>query len=280
VDRSSEEEKTKNFGLLGMAWGTGFVIGPFVGGILTEPDFIFGGALTTPFWFSAALCLLNILLLKKRLEESLPSNQMAKISWMAGIHHLKKAFASVKLRSIFLMMFIFCVGWGFFTEFSPIFLMHRLGYGIKEVANFFAWVGLWIAICQGVLIRPFLKRFSPQVLLACALLGMALILPLMLFVEQTWALFALLPFLAFCESLIFPNASTLVSNLSDKEAQGEVLGIHNSIQWAAIGFAPLFSGSAVAQIPHLPITVACSAMLIAAAVFIKGIKKSKIPVSG
>jgi DHA1 family tetracycline resistance protein-like MFS transporter len=131
VDRSSEEEKTKNFGLLGMAWGTGFVIGPFVGGILTEPDFIFGGALTTPFWFSAALCLLNILLLKKRLEESLPSNQMAKISWMAGIHHLKKAFASVKLRSIFLMMFIFCVGWGFFTEFSPIFLMHRLGYGIK-----------------------------------------------------------------------------------------------------------------------------------------------------
>jgi hypothetical protein len=72
----------------------------------------------------------------------------------------------------------------------------------------------------------------------------------------------------------------LVSNLSDKEAQGEVLGIHNSIQWAAIGFAPLFSGSAVAQIPHLPITVACSAMLIAAAVFIKGIKKSKIPVSG
>lgn len=278
VDNSTEEEKAKNFGLLGMAWGTGFVIGPFAGGILTAPDFIFNGALVTPFWFAAGLCLINIVMLVKYLEESLPVNRLAKVSLMAGIHHLKKAFTTPKLRSIFLMMFIFCLGWGFFTEFSPVFLIRHLGYELGEVANFYAWIGLWIAICQGILIRPFLKRFSPEVLLPCALVGLAIVLPLMLVVHETWTLFAILPFLAFFDSLIFPTASTLVSNLSDKDAQGEVLGIHNSIQWAAIGFAPLFTGSAVALIPHLPITVACVAMLIAAVVFLRAFKKSKHPI--
>lgn len=276
VDCSSEEEKTKNFGLLGMAWGVGFVIGPFVGGVLTSSNFGLLGSLTLPFWFAASLCVVNIFLLVKFLDESLPSNRFAKVNWAAGIAHLKKAFTTPKLRSIFLVMFIFCLGWGFFTEFSPVFLIQGLNYELEQVANFYAWLGLWIALCQGILIRPFLKRFTPRTLLFCALLGLGLVLPTMLLVRETWALFVILPFLAFFESLISPTASTLVSSLSDKEAQGEVLGIYNSVQWAAIGFAPLFSGSVVALIPHLPITVACFAMFLASFVFIKVFKKSKI----
>ncbi|MBS0603590.1 MAG: MFS transporter [Verrucomicrobia bacterium] len=275
VDCSSDEQKAKNFGLLGMAWGTGFVIGPFMGGKLSDPALFDGGGLATPFWVAAGLCLFNFFLLLWRLEETLPSNLLAKVSWLAGVEHLKKAFTSPKLRSIFAVMFIFSLGWGFFTEFCPVFLIERLGFSMGEIANFFAWVGLWIAICQGVLIRPFLNRFSPQTLLPCALFGMALVLPLMLFVHEAWALFALLPLIAFAESLITPTASTLVSNLSSKEAQGEVLGIHNSIQWAAIGFAPLFSGSVVALFPHLPVTVATVTMLVAMIVFLKAFRKRK-----
>jgi len=278
VDRSSEEEKTKNFGLLGMAWGTGFIIGPFAGGVLTDPSFVFGGALSVPFWLAAGLCLFNIVLLMRYLEESLPANRFAKVSWTAGFEHLKKAFTNPKLRSIFIVMFIFSLGWGFFTEFSPVFLIRHWEFELAEIANFYAWIGLWVALCQGLLIRPFLKRFTPRVLLLCALIGMGLVLPGMLLVEETWALFALLPFLAFFDSLIYPTASTLVSNLSEKEAQGEVLGIHNSIQWAAIGFVPLFSGTVVALIPHLPITVASVAMLIAGIVFWRAFRKNRVSV--
>jgi MFS transporter, DHA1 family, tetracycline resistance protein len=280
VDSSTDEEKAKNFGLLGMAWGTGFIIGPYLGGKLSDPQFFLGGDLTTPFWVAAVLCLINFALLLWRLEESLPTNLRAKVSWLAGFEHLKRAFTTPKLRGIFTVMFIFSLGWGFFTEFCPVFLIQHLGFKLGEVANFFAWVGLWIAISQGVLIRPFLSRFSPQVLLSCSLFGMALVLPLMLLVHEAWVLFALLPLLALFESMISPTASTLVSNLSSREAQGEVLGIHNSIQWAAVGFAPLFSGSIVALFPHLPITVAAVAMLLALAVFLKVFKKSEEPASG
>lgn len=273
VDQSTEEEKPKNFALLGMAWGTGFIIGPFLGGKLSDPAW--GGSLSLPFWVAAGFCLINATMLIFQLKETLPANRMAKVSWLAGVHHLKKAFTTPKLRSIFLTMFIFCFGWGFFTEFCPIFLIEHLHFELSEVANFFAWIGIWIAICQGILIRPFLKRFKPHVLLSCSLLGLGLVMPLMLFVHEAWGMFAVIPFIAFFDAMIFPNASTLVSNLSDKEAQGEVLGIHNSVQWAAIGFAPLFTGSAVALIPHLPITVAMVAMLIAFFVFMRAFRKKK-----
>lgn len=268
VDCSSEEEKAKNFGLIGMAWGTGFILGPYFGGKLCDPTLFSFCGKTTPFWFAAFLCLANILWLFMALKETLATVKVRPLNLAAGIEDIKRAFRMPLLRGIFSVMFIFSFGWGFFTEFSPLFLIGRFGFGGQEVGNFYAWVGLWIALSQGLLIRPFLKKFSPQGLLAVALVSLGAVLPLMLLIQSTFALFCFLPLLAFFESLIFPTASTLVSNLADKESQGEVLGINNSIQWAAIGISPLFSGTFVALYPHLPITIASIGMGLAWLLFL------------
>jgi DHA1 family tetracycline resistance protein-like MFS transporter len=144
-----------------------------------------------------------------------------------------------------------------------------------QIANFYAYVGLWVALCQGILIRPFLKRFSSEKLLAYSLFGLGIALPLMLLSDQYGGLFLTLPFVALAESLIQPTASALVSDLTPAESQGEMLGIHNSIQWAAIGIAPLFSGSFVALYPHLPITVSSCCMFVTGAIFLFFLKKSR-----
>lgn len=257
---SGTTDKAKNFGLIGMAWGAGFILGPYFGGQLAGSEF-FGAA--SPFWFAALLCLINAVWISFAVKETLPAAQVRKINLLAGVEDLKKAFGHPRLRGIFLVMFIFSFGWGFFTEFSPLFLIRHFNFNQQEIGYFYAWVGIWIALSQGVLIRPFLKRFAPHTLLRGALLGLGLVLPLMLFVHKPLYLFLLLPFLALLESFIFPTASTIVSDLAPKEAQGETLGLHSSIQWAAIGITPLFSGSLVAIYPHLPITVASSGMFIA-----------------
>ncbi|MBI2743710.1 MAG: MFS transporter [Chlamydiales bacterium] len=262
---SSSEDKAKNFGLIGMAWGAGFILGPYFGGQLATPD-LWRGAM--PLCFAAALCLVNLIWLLLAVKETLPVAQIRKINFMAGFEDLKKAFSHPKLRGIFLVMFIFSFGWGFFTEFSALFLIRRLDFNQQQIGYFYAWVGIWVALSQGVFIRPFLKRFSPQALLRGALLGLGLVLPLMLLVHTSFYLFLLLPLLALFESFIFPTASTIVSDLTSKEAQGEILGVHSSIQWAAIGIAPLFSGSVVALYPHLPITVASAGMFLAYLLFL------------
>ncbi|MGL5627434.1 MAG: MFS transporter [Candidatus Rhabdochlamydia sp.] len=276
VDTSTEKEKSTNFGLLGMAWGTGFVIGPFLGGKLSDPSVLAIFNLTTPFWAAAFLCLFNIVLLIWRLQESLPAIQVEKISLMTGIQQLKEAFTTVKLRGLFLVMFIFCIGWGFFTEFCPISLIQKFHFNGAEIANFYASMGLWIAFCQGLAIRPFLRWFSPNTLILTALIGMGFTLTIMAFINIKFFLYCILPALAFFEALLFPSTTTIVSNVSDKKLQGHILGVYNSVQWAGIGLTPLFSGSFVAIYPYLPFVVGATAMFFALMVFIANNKWNKL----
>lgn len=268
ADETDGKNKAKNFGLLGMAWGTGFVIGPYVGGKCIDSNICGLFTWSTPFFIAAALCFLNIFLVILFLKDSSFVPKMRKISLTAGFVDVKKAFQHPKLRTLFQVMFIFCFGWGFFIEFSPLFLIQKLNFTVGGIANFFALVGLWVALCQGILIRPLLKRFSSQILLASALLGFSLLLFATSFVKTSFQVFLFLPFLAFVESLIFPSAASLISNLTSKENQGEILGIYNSVQWAAIGITPLFSGSFITKFPSLPFTVSSFCMFLGFSVFV------------
>jgi len=262
-DISTKENKIKNFGLVGMSFWTGFVIGPFIGGKLAVFGFAF------PFVISAVICLCNALLISFMFKESLQDKSEAKVQLFRGITQIRKAFSMPGLRGLFFVMFVFCLGWGFFTEFSPVFLMRKRGFGVEQIANFYAWVGFWIALSQGLLIRPILKWFAPHKLLRMGLVLMALMLPSLLFPSSDLFFFCLIPCIALAQALIFPTAATLVSNLGTKETQGEIMGIHNSVQWAAIAIPPLFSGGFVALYPHLPITVGSTCMFIAFFIFLK-----------
>lgn len=276
VDCSEQKDKSKNFSLLGTAWGTGFIIGPFIGGKLSDPNFFPGCSWTTPFFFASALCLLNVILLVLKLKESLPFPRDTKLHLLEGVVHVKKAFKMPQLKYVFLVMAIFSFGWSFFTEFSPIFLMRRFGFEQGNIGNFYACVGIWVALSQGIFTQPFIKRFPSHQLLLFGLLSLSLILPVMLFFKQAVAIFWILPFLAFSEAFIYPTASALVSDLSPKEQQGEMLGINNSVQWAAIGISPLCSGTFVALYPHLPLSVSSVTMFIAFLFFLWVLKKKKI----
>lgn len=276
ADTSKEKEKTKNFALLGMSWGSGFVLGPYLGGKLS----LLGHA--APFWVSAFLCVVNLFLVMTKLKETrdlMAFLTQKKIHVLAGVYHLKKAFQLTEFRSIFVVMFIFSLGWGFFTEFSPVFLHGYFELNLEEIGNSYAWLGFWIALCQGLLIRPFIKKYASEKLLSIALISLGFILPVMLFLETGWGLLWVIPLIAFSVAFISPSAATIVSNLSSRESQGKMLGMFNSVQQAAIGISPLFSGSLVAIYPHLPITVGSFCMFIAFLFLIWNLWRKGIPAS-
>ena len=268
ADETEGKSKAKTFGLLGMAWGTGFIIGPYVGGRCVDGSVCSLFSWQTPFYVAALLCLVNFFLVIAFLKDSSFIPNVRKISLVAGFLDIKRAFQHPKLRTLFQVMFIFSFGWGFFTEFAPLFLIQKLSFEVEDIANFFACIGLWVAVCQGFLIRPFLKYFSSQTLLASALFVFGFLLIGTTFVKTPFQLFFILPFLAFVESIIFPSAASLISNLTSKENQGEVLGIYNSVQWAAIGLTPLVSGSFIIKYPNLPLTVSAFCMFLGFSVFV------------
>ncbi len=248
VDLSSEEQKRANFGLVGMAWGIGFVLGPCIGGRLAEE-----GGVTLPFYFTAFMCLINLILAWRLVRETLIERRRTPWTLLSGVGNLKKAFGHPILKGIFTVIFLFNLGWGFFTEFSAIFLIDRFSFGSREIGNFYAYAGIWIAICQGFLIRFLIQRFSAVQLLRYALFFLGLNMLAFISSHSSWILFIAVPFISLPQALIYPNAAAIVSTLSRKDEQGEMLGILGSIQGFSIGLLPLFSGAFVANYPLTPI---------------------------
>ena len=127
---------------------------------------------------------------------------------------------------------------------------------------------MWIAFTQGVLARLVAPRFQPRQVLLLALLLLGLTFPLLLLPERPWGLYVVLPFIAIFNGLIQPNATAVISDLSDPRSQGEILGINQSVQSLAFAVPPVVSGLVVNISLDLPIILAALSCLAAWAVFL------------
>lgn len=131
-----------------------------------------------------------------------------------------------------------------------------------------------MALSAGLLIRPFVKRFKPEVLFLAGMLLAALAILIMPFFGSPSWLWVVMLFVCFFVSFVMPTGTALVSNRSSAEVQGETLGIFTSINAAALVLSPLFSGSIVGAYPMLPMLVGGSLQLISALIGIVIFRKS------
>jgi DHA1 family tetracycline resistance protein-like MFS transporter len=247
ADMTYDKLKHKYFGLLNTACGLGFVVGPFLGGWLSNFSFFNFSSYATPFLASFVLTIANVLMVSCYYRETLTNFKKVKISFFKALHNFQKAFTIRRLKLLFLVMFIFSFGWGFLCEFLPLFLIQRLNYTAEGIGYTYAYLGFLVALFQGLAIRPFINRFSSRTLLMWGLFCLAISTPFLCFAQSSIHLLILLLPIMFFEALIYPSASSLVSDLSLKDEQGQNLGIHQSVQSLAFALAPLFSGSIVVK---------------------------------
>lgn len=241
-DVSEGKDKAKNFGLVGMAFGLGFILGPFLGGILSDPSIWKWFNNATPFWAAALLCIFNITLLVFRFQETLKTTIHTKITPLTGFKNVATAWHMPNLRRVFLTIFLLTFGFTFFTQFFQVFLIERFNYSNSQVGNLFAYVGLWMAFTQGVLTRPTLKRFKVESILSAAVLGMIFVFPVITMVQTSWVLYTIIPFIAIFQGHIQPTSTAIISDLAGREAQGEVMGINQSVISLAMVAPPIISG--------------------------------------
>ncbi|MEM4254918.1 MAG: MFS transporter [Candidatus Norongarragalinales archaeon] len=275
ADLSDEKSKAKNFGLIGMAFGLGFIIGPFLGGKLSDPNVVSWFNTATPFWFTAAFSLCALLLLAWRFEETLEKkNERIKIDAFTGLRNVAKGLAMRNLRVMFAVLMLFAFGFTFFNQFFQVFLIKRFSFTPAQIGDFFAFFGLCAALTQGVIVRWVSPRFPPESVLSKSLLGISLCMAATLLVPQAWGLYLLVPLLSVFQGLSFPNTTALMSNLAGKESQGEILGISTSIQSLGMALPPLVAGLIAALDYTFPVLAASLLMLLAWAVFVFSFKPS------
>lgn len=267
ADISNPQEKAKNFGLVGMAFGFGFILGPAIGGKLSDPAVVSWFTFATPFWFAAALSMLNIVFILWKFEETLAIPVQSRLSLLTGLRNIRKAFSMQRMRTMLLVVFLLTLGFNFFTQFFQVFLIQKFEFTQSDIGNIFAYVGVCIAVVQGGLTRPLSQRFAATSIMSFCSLALAFTLPLLLLPPESWMLYLILPFVAVFNGLTFPNANAIVSNLADAQSQGEVLGINQSMQALAMAIPPIIAGFIVTIDRNLPILTGSILTLIAWAVF-------------
>ncbi len=268
ADITPERDKAKNFGLIGMAFGMGFIFGPWIGGKLADPGTVPWFNFATPYWGAATFTVLNLIFVISNFQETLQQRRDVSLRLNAGIYFVKKAFSRKRVRVIFSVVFLTTLGFNFFTQFFQVYLVQKFQFHQAQIGTFFAYIGFWIMFTQGVLMRFYFRRFSPTQVLPISILLLSLMFPLILFPTHAKSLYWLNPFIAIFQGLTHPNLMALISNLSGKEEQGEILGINQSVQSLAMVFPPLIAGMIVSIHRSFPILAAGLFVFLGWAVYI------------
>lgn len=256
ADISDAESKTKNFGLVGMAFGLGFILGPTIGGVLADESVLSWFNHATPFWFTAILTFLNIIFVQFIFPETLKESRHSKLSLFKGFQNIAASFRVPNLRSIFIVVLLLSLGFSFFTQFFSVYLIQEFSYSEKNIGLLYGWIGLWLAFTQGVIVRRLSSRFKSEKLLRFTILGLSVSLLVLLVPSEAIWFYLLNPFVAIFQGMTSPNLISLISSQAGPERQGEILGINQSMNSLGQMLPPLIAGYINSIDSSLPILVA------------------------
>ncbi len=269
ADVTEPKDRAKSFGMIGAAFGLGFILGPFIGGKLSDPSVVSWFSASTPFWFAAILSGINVLSVLSVFPETVahPKHGLA-IKWHQAFMHLKSAFSMRALRALFASVFLYSSGFGFFVTFLGVFLVARFGYTQGDIGNYFAFVGVCVVLSQGLVVRALSGKVAEGKILRVSMVGTGLAILASVLAHAPWVLYAAVIPMSVANGLTIANSTSLVSRSAGPQIQGEILGINSSLQALSQLFAPIIAGSiASAMSPAAPLYLAAGACVFAGIFF-------------
>jgi DHA1 family tetracycline resistance protein-like MFS transporter len=278
ADITPPEKRAANFGLMGMAFGFGFIVGPAIGGLL--------GTIgpRVPFYAAAALALLNFLVGLLVLRESLAPENRRPFEWRRA--NAFAALRALKGQSATVLWFVAALGvWMLAHTVYPsiwaYFAIAAYGFGAKQIGLALAVVGISSALVQGLGLRWIVPRLGERnavIVGVAAFVASAVIYA----AARDKAMIYLAIIVGGLQGFIQPSISALNSRAVDARSQGELQGATQSIGSIAMIIGPLlyaavfakFSGPhAIAQLPVMPILVAAGISLVALILFLGGVRR-------
>jgi len=241
-DVSNEQTRVKNFGLVGMAFGLGFVIGPALGGILADSEQVSWFTLATPFLFTAILTLINIIFLHFNFRETLKHKRDTAINFLTGFKNIGKSFKTPHLRVIFSSVLLYSMGFAFYTQFFSVYLIQKFNYSPAQIGVLYGWVGIWLIITQGGIVRKMSGKIASKKVIPISMIGVSIVLATLLIPSNPNYFYFINPLIAIFHGMTSPNMTSVVSTQAGKSFQGEILGINQSMLSLGNFFPPIIGG--------------------------------------
>jgi len=266
-DLSSPKDKAKNFGLVGAAFGIGFVLGPMAGGLLAE----FGPRV--PFWVAAGLTTANFVFGASVVQETVTDTirrpfELKRANPFAAFMKIRELPGVLPLLSLFFLyefaFLVFPSTWAYFTQL-------RFGWTAGTVGLSLATFGMAMAVVQGGLIRFIVPKLGESGTVVWGFIFNALAFAALALISNGTVALLLAP-LSALGAVVSPTLQSLMSNATSKSRQGELQGVLASTRAIAMIFSPLvmtqiFSKfSDTSNLVHFPgaaFTIAAGLMLVA-----------------
>lgn len=266
-----ETDRAKNFGLIGAAFGLGFVLGPALGGLLAN------WGLRAPFYAAAGLCVLNFIFGYFVLPESLDKSQRRAFDWRRAnpLGSLRFLTQHAEIGGMALSFFLIYLGaqsvhgsWNFFT-------IYRFGWSEGMVGLSLAVIGAVTGFVQAVLIRVLTPKLGNirSIFIGLSLYTAGLIM--FAFATEGWMMFAII--VPYClGGICGPSMQAVMAGYVSKSHQGELQGALTSLMSLTTIFGPLMmngtfayftSDEAPFQFPGMHFLIGAACMLGGMAIF-------------
>ena len=262
-----------------MAFGLGFIIGPFVGGKLSDPQLIHWFNAATPFWFAAILSAINVISVLKNLPETLKTRSDKRIDLRRPIHNIFKAFATNGINRIIPSTFLFNAGFTFYTTFWGVVLAEQFGFSQGHIGDFFAYIGIMVIFAQGFVVRRLSGKISEHKVLHFSMFitGICLIIYYFIPVNHPGWIYFIPPFMAVGNALTFAFSSALITKVSPHNIRGEVMGINSSANALAQAIPAILAGYIATHHARLPVMVGGIIVIAAGVLFRILFKANSLP---
>lgn len=246
ADVSRPEDRSKSMGIIGAAFGLGFIFGPLIGAVLANFGKTFGDA--PPFGLSFAalgaglICALNLVFAYFVLPESLNHGSVQIVDRR---NRFKKIWSYLRKPVSGQLIFIF-----FLTGLAMAQMESMLFPFVADVFKWendmasygFAYVGVIMTIVQGYFIRKWMPKFGERKLLTAGLILFSVSLFGIAFSTSFWPLFVAMTILALANGIMRPPNIGMISLLTSPQEQGAVLGVTNSLASLGRIIGPLLGG--------------------------------------
>ena len=279
ADVSTNENRAKNFGMIGAAFGMGFIIGPLIGGLLSD----FG--IRAPFYAAAALCLLNALYGYFVLPESLDKSNRRPFEWRRAnpFGSLRFIRRNPDITGLCIAFFLIYLGaqsvmgnWNFYTE-------YRFHWDAKMVGISLGVVGFLVGLVQGGLTRVVNPRLGNIKSIYLGLVLYIIGLILFAFASEGWMMFLFL--VPYClGGLCGPSLQATLAGHVPSNQQGELQGAMTSLMSLTAIIGPVImnnlfkfftTGKAPFYLPGIPFLIGAVMMFLSLVITRKILSKEK-----
>ncbi|ADK99655.1 MFS transporter [Brevundimonas subvibrioides] len=264
ADVTPPEKRAGRMGLIGAAFGAGFIAGPGLSGILVREDL---GRLgyQLPIFAACGLATLAALGVLFLLKESLVRRDgpaPARTPFLGGV---RDAAANPVVSRVILVTLIYMAGFSGMESTFGLFTGARFGWGAREVAFSFMAVGIVSVICQSLVTGRLSRRFGESRMLAvgCVLFGCGLVGQML--APVAWAVPVAMGIGAFGMAMTMPNISAMISRATPPDRQGAMLGLNMAASSSGRIFGPVVAGFMFSSLGHdWPLAVGAVLMVPAA----------------